>query len=115
MKDEELFRRILQDLVEAKILRAGLRDTHLCFSAKLRYVYPMYKIGWKKAYAQILDRLSTLDNLYIIGRSALFLHCNMEHCLLMGIKLAEFLGKTERRKEDWIAISSSFHDFKVKE
>ena len=56
-----------------------------------------------------------LDNLYMIGRTALFLHCNIDHCMAMAVRLAEHLQGGRDDKREWDRVLQGFFDYRVRE
>jgi protoporphyrinogen oxidase len=85
------------------------------FSRKVEKVYPVYELGWRDRFDKIYQRLMRLENLYPIGRTALFLHCNIDHCMLMAIKLAQYLSNGSGDKSQWEAIRQDFFSYRVHE
>lgn len=43
-------------------------------------VYPLYRRGWLAEWRATMRRVATLGNIVPIGRQALFLHVNLDHC-----------------------------------
>ena len=97
------------------ILRTPARDVATVFARKDEKVYPVYDLGWKGRFDAIYDRLNRLNNLYTIGRGALFLHCNIDHCMLMAIKLAQHLEHNRGNKDQWETTRRDFFDYRVRE
>ena len=81
------------------------------FSVKLKKVYPLFKIGWKDNFLRIYEKLNTVENLFSIGRKGLFLHCNIDHCILQGIDIAEFIQKNKLQKKIWNKKASAYLNF----
>jgi protoporphyrinogen oxidase len=101
MEDEALAGLCIRDLRKLKILSSTPRGTSEYFSRKIKNIYPVYEIGWKENLERALRRFNSIKNLYVVGRSALFLHCNVDHCMAMALKLARFLSAGEESREDW--------------
>jgi hypothetical protein len=97
------------------ILRQPATGPAEFFSRKIRNVYPIYDLGWKERFDKIYQRLNGLENLYMIGRTALFLHCNIDHCMLMALKLAHYLSNGYESKKEWDAIRQGFFNYRVRE
>jgi protoporphyrinogen oxidase len=115
MEDEVLAGLCISNLRELKILSSKPRGTSEYFSRKIKNLYPVYEIGWKEKLEKALHRFNSIKNLYIVGRPALFLHCNVDHCMAMALKLARFLSAEEVSREDWErslgdVFSLSLHD-----
>lgn len=115
MGDDQLAEACVAGLQKLGILRTPARDVTTVFSLKLDKVYPVYDLGWRERFDAIYNRLNRLDNLYTIGRGALFLHCNIDHCMLMAIRLAEHLKHNPGSKDKWEAIRQDFFDYRVRE
>ncbi len=116
MEDEALAALCISDLRELKILCPQPKGASEYFSHKIKNLYPVYELGWKDKLEEALRRFGLIKNLYLVGRPALFLHCNVDHCMAMALKLARFLAARERgSREDWEhslgdVFSLSLHD-----
>src|SRR5262249_11056048 len=53
--------------------------------------YPVYRIGYKRHLARVVDYLRGFRNLTPIGRYGSFKYNNQDHSLLMGLMAAESL------------------------
>ncbi|MEP7121023.1 MAG: NAD(P)-binding protein [Byssovorax sp.] len=72
-------------------------------------VYPLYRRGWIDEWRTTMARVSTLGNVVPIGRQALFLHINLDHCadiaeaavdhVLAGKSTAKWIEKAEEYLE----------------
>jgi protoporphyrinogen oxidase len=60
-------------------------------SMRFKKVYPIYDLHWKDGYSRIYDELMRIENLFTIGRSGLFLHCNIDHCIAQASEMSTFL------------------------
>jgi len=114
MDDAKLAQRCLQEIVTAGIIRKPVSQP-IYFSKKLKNIYPVYEVGWKEEFRKIYNRLRAIDNLYMIGRQALFLHCNIDHCMLMADKLTNFLSLDKPDKKEWEDIVAGFYHFQVRD
>jgi protoporphyrinogen oxidase len=115
MPDEQLARQCVTELEKLGILHRPATGEPKFFFRKVRNVYPIYDLGWKERFDKIYERLNGLENLYLIGRTALFLHCNIDHCMLMAIKLARHLSNGHESKKEWDAIRQDFFSYRVRE
>lgn len=115
MADERLADVCTAGLHKLGILHSPNRVDAPFFSRKIEKVYPVYDLGWKERFERIYRRLDSIDNLYLIGRGTLFLHCNIDHCMLMAIKLSHHLAHGCGGKEEWEAIRKDFYDYRVRE
>jgi protoporphyrinogen oxidase len=114
MPDDRLAGLCAQELRRLGILGPAANAAPL-FSRKVRGVYPVYDLGWKERFAKVYGRLNSLENLYLIGRSALFLHCNIDHCMAMALRLAKHLAAGKEGKGDWEKAQAGFFDYRVRE
>jgi protoporphyrinogen oxidase len=115
MEDEALAGLCIRDLRELKILSAKTGGPSEHYSRKIKNLYPVYELGWRENLDNALRRFNLIENLYPIGRPALFLHCNVDHCMVMALKLARFLSAGGGSREDWErslgdVFSLSLHD-----
>ncbi len=114
MSDDELGRLCAKELERFRILKTPATGTKVLCSTKIRNVYPVYDIGWRERFNTVYQRLNAPGNLYMIGRGALFLHCNIDHCILMALKLARHLSEGNAKGE-WDRTAQSFFDYRVRE
>jgi protoporphyrinogen oxidase len=115
MPDEELAVQCIRDLRRLGVLRSTGNHHQEAFSVRLKGVYPIYELGWRERFERVYAFLDRTENLYMIGRSALFLHCNIDHCMFMAIRLAEHLESTGAHKEAWRPIQQGFLNYRVRE
>lgn len=115
MDDSSLAKLCVDELKRFNILRQEMTEEPEYFSKKVKDLYPVYELGWKEKYNKIYNTIDSIENLYMIGRSALFLHCNIDHCMVMGLKLAKHLSNGALNKEEWNNVREGFFNFKVRE
>ncbi len=115
MSDSALSELCLNELKKIKILRMEVSKVSDAFSVKEKYVYPVYELDWKTKFKRIYDALNAIPNLYQVGRSALFLHCNIDHCMAMGMRLAKLIASGQCGKKAWAAQVKKFSGFKIRE
>lgn len=101
MDDNAIAARCISDLRKLKILSLESRGAAEHLSHKIKNLYPVYEFGWKENLEKALRRFNQIRNLYVVGRPALFLHCNVDHCMAMAMKLARFLSAGDGIREDW--------------
>jgi len=114
MSDDQLARHCIKQLQRLQVLRAPGSTDEEFFSRKLKAVYPVYDLGWRQRFERVYHRLDSVENLYLIGRTALFLHCNIDHCMSMALQLARHLGG-RRAKSEWEDVRQRFFDYRVRE
>ena len=101
LEDEVIADRCIDDLRKLKILSARPTKDSEYFSRRIKNLYPVYELGWREKLDEALRRFNSIKNLYSLGRSALFLHCNVDHCMSMALKLARHLSDEKKTHEDW--------------
>jgi len=101
LEDKIIADRCIDDLRKLKILNPGPAENSEYFSRKIKNLYPVYELGWRDKLDEALRRFNSIKNLYSVGRSALFLHCNVDHCMSMALKLARHLSDEKNTHEDW--------------
>jgi protoporphyrinogen oxidase len=115
MPDNRLAEQCVRELQQLGIVRTPSSGADEYFSRKIPKVYPVYDLGWRERFNKIYQRLNSLTNLYLIGRAALFLHCNIDHCMSMALQLARYLAAGHEGKKAWEAVQQSFFDYRVRE
>jgi UDP-galactopyranose mutase len=86
------------------------------FSLSLDKVYPVYKADWKELFFTMYNRLNRIQNLFTIGRKGLFLHCNIDHCIIQGLELANFiLNGKQKDKNAWNKKVAGFLRFSARD
>jgi protoporphyrinogen oxidase len=115
LPDDRLADLCVRDLQRLGILRSPSSGGDEFFSKRVRNVYPVYDLGWRERFNKIYQRLDGLENLYLIGRTALFLHCNIDHCMAMALRLAKHLAGGPGDKRQWESIRQEFFDYRVRE
>jgi protoporphyrinogen oxidase len=114
MSDADISARCLADLKKLRIVPPATTVDRY-YSRTLKQVYPIYDHGWQQRFDKVYYRLDAVDNLYMIGRSALFMHCNIDHCMLMAIELADHLSGSEPRKALWQQKAKNFLRYRIRE
>jgi protoporphyrinogen oxidase len=108
MPDDELGRLCFQDLVKARVIAERARVRRV-LSRQLDKAYPVYALGWRSRWEGIRAELRPFTNLFSIGKRALFLQCNIDHCMIQALRLAELI-KSDRWQEPglWDRVSQPF-------
>jgi protoporphyrinogen oxidase len=114
MSDQDLSEIVHHELKATGVMDAGAGDPVEVRTVGLRDVYPVYELGWRECWAAALDRLARVDHLFLAGRAALFLHCNIDHCMTMAQRLAT-LVEGPLAREKWRAEINGFPFLKLKE
>lgn len=97
MTDKELLELSLGDLKHM-----GINESHILdyFTLKLEDVYPVYNLGFKESFKELLTILNRYHNVYSTGRQGLFLNNDIHDSIEMGIRAAEFI-KDAKDSRDW--------------
>lgn len=115
LENKELLAICQKELAQFGIVKQQTSETPTITTLKLENVYPVYSNGWQKAYTPLASFFDSFPNLYRIGRSALFLHCNLDHSMQMGFKVANFLMSSDKSKAKWKETEKSFSNYYVRE
>jgi protoporphyrinogen oxidase len=115
MAEEALRECCCRELAQFGIIKPELSETPQMFVHNLERVYPLYSIGWQKNYADLCAHFNSFPNIYRIGRTALFLHCNLDHSIAMGLRFAEWFSQSDRTFEGWREIEKGFGNYYVRE
>lgn len=115
MEPAELQAVCVEELQRLGVLTRPLRHPVASAQRRIRNLYPIHRIGWRDSFRKIHGRLDRLENLYLIGRPALFLHCNIDHCMRMALELADFLLEDGQDRQRWRRTSEAYFDFQVKD
>ncbi len=92
--DKELGALVVPALAQAGLARSD--EVIEVFSRRLRTAYPIYTRGYATDLGVAESWLSRFENLWLLGRQALFLHNNTHHSLLMGYRSADAIGSGNR-------------------
>lgn len=87
--DEYYFRRVIDGLEAAGILKESEVEEFVVKKAKR--VYPVYDLNYKSNLSKILNYLGTIPNLITLGRQGLYNYNNMDHCIDMSLKTADYI------------------------
>lgn len=113
MSDDELAKRCIDDLRALRILSNLPHGPSDYFSHRIKNLYPVYEMGWRKNLEKAMARFNSVHNLYLIGRPALFLHCNVDHCMAMALRLSRFLATQDAPRADWERCQREFYNFSL--
>lgn len=87
--EEELYRRSVEGLVKAGLIRADQVLGH--FFTRSRHAYPTYDLNFEVNLGRLYYHLAGLENLVVAGRQGLFRYINQDHAIEMGLCAAEEL------------------------
>jgi protoporphyrinogen oxidase len=87
--------RDLGQLVADGLARVGLpiATPHRVHVERLARVYPLYRIGFERELAAVLEWARGLDRVVVFGRQGLFVPDNTHHALAMGAAAAAAVGE----------------------
>lgn len=116
MKPEEIYNRCFNDLVKAKLISGKNKQlTKNNFCINLAKVYPLYTVGWQENFDRLIDWLREhYDFVYSSGKCGFFLHCNMDHSVEIGQKLAQHIISGKKPAE-WNNNIKEFHNYKLRD
>ncbi|WP_437595291.1 protoporphyrinogen/coproporphyrinogen oxidase [Sorangium sp. So ce590] len=103
---------LLDQLVRAGIAPRGVAPIEV----RQRFVpgvYPLYRRGWLESWRAAMRRAAALGALPF-GRQALFLHCNLDHCVAIA---ADAVAHVEagRSPEAWVLNAERYLDVQVRD
>lgn len=115
MPEELLAKKCAAELQQLGIMKADQDNMPDVFSVKLDRVYPVYKLGWEQVMRRQLEYYNSFNNLFVVGRAPLFLHCNLDHALSMGMKTADTILNHRNNRSYWPELQSGFRGYMVRE
>lgn len=115
MPDLELFQLCAAELGRLRLSPPRATYPLAAASIKLDTVYPIHLRGWRERYQTLRRNFSSIPNLYRAGRTALFMHCNLDHSIMMGLKLGEWLRLPAGEKPPWSESEEGFAEYYVRE
>jgi hypothetical protein len=106
-------RRLLDQLVHARILPRGADpiEVHQRFVSS---VYPLYRRGWLTEWRRAMREIVALETVLPFGRQALFLHCNIDHCVTIAAEAAEH-ACTGGDVASWIRRAEALLELRVRD
>jgi protoporphyrinogen oxidase len=110
MDDDSLFKAIIRDLEEAGI--AEEKEVAEYFSKRIKKVYPVYLVDYRKSLGKVQEYLDTIPNLLSVGRYGLFNYNNMDHCIDMAEKTADHIAKN-KNADDWKKSREYFNSYRI--
>lgn len=83
-KDKYLPEKVVEQLVDLDLIKENQKPEILGLE-KYAYAYPVYTVDYREKLEKILGKLSSFENLKVIGRTGSFSYLNMEECLRWAI------------------------------
>ena len=92
LSDEALARRCEQGLREMRVLADAdkVRDYKV---VRVQNFYPRYEVGYRGKLAALISGIAAVNNIVCTGRLGLYNYNNLDHCLHMGMTIAEELKR----------------------
>jgi len=114
LPEQDLAHIVQRELLATGVVNAGHGASIDVKTVDLRDVYPIYELGWRERWAGVMERFGGFDRLFLAGRSALFLHCNIDHCFTMSHRLSACMESPDS-KPQWRAAIDGYPLLKLKE
>ncbi|MDA0991704.1 MAG: FAD-dependent oxidoreductase, partial [Verrucomicrobia bacterium] len=82
-----------EGLVAADFVAADQRlPSEMDFVMCIEETYPLYFTGWREAFDEALGLLAeAAPGIYTCGKMGLYLHCNLDHAMRIGLELADHI------------------------
>lgn len=106
--------KVIDDLIKVGLINGNdILDTKII---RKEYGYPVYHVGYETELSSVMDSINTEENFYILGRSAEFIHREVDDIIASSMYLAEKMldnwdikadiipAKKERMKKTCIVI-----------
>jgi protoporphyrinogen oxidase len=108
--DQVLFDKVIPSLKKLGIVDE--KNVEEYFTKRLNGVYPIYSLEYKENLSVVLGYLSSIDNLYTIGRMGLFNYNNADHCIDMGTLTANHILESEDNAK-WEKLLKHFNSYRI--
>lgn len=82
-------------------------------TVRIREGYPIYRIGYERPLAIVLDRLRAFGNCLTTGRQGLYRHNNLDQSIQMGLLAAEQVAKFDANFDAWYDTLERFNDYRI--
>ncbi len=92
---ERLLRPVAEDMVRVGLVAEAARVGKIHVE-RIPNVYPIYELDYLRPLQRILNHLSYLGNLLLLGRTGTFWYNNMDHSIAAGLDAAEDIVRSER-------------------
>ena len=115
MPEEDLRAACIGELTGFGLLKPVLTEAPQSCSVKMPCVYPVHFKEWREPYRRLGAFFDSIPNLYRAGRTALFMHSNLDHSLAMGLKLGDWLSGETAQRPPWPERLRQFSDYYVRE
>ena len=85
---EKLFSSLKDDMVKVGLVPSS-GDVRVLQVEKVINVYPIYELDYLRHLQKVLNRLSRIPSLLLLGRTGTFWYNNMDHSIAAGMEAAE--------------------------
>jgi len=72
---------------------------------RITHAYPRFRVGFEKNVEQILEYISGIDNIVVLGRQGLFCYANVDDALYMGFRAVEASNSIKIKGIDYAELS----------
>lgn len=98
--------------------RAGIVPPHVTpLEVRQRFVpdvYPLYRRAWLGEWDEAMRRIVALGNVFPFGRQALFLHCNIDHCVDIASALVSHI-EAGGDPSGWVERARGYLELRVRD
>ncbi len=106
MGNEEVTEIVIKNLELAELPAVPVISS---FVKRISYAYPSYSLGYRSAFDEVDNYLSSIGNLITLGRQGLFAHDNTHHTIEMGVAAANcFTPETGLDRGRWSSCRAEF-------
>lgn len=109
--DNYLFRRVIDDLEEAGILKE--KDVKEFLVKKAGRIYPVYDMDYKKNLGIVLKYLDSFKNFITLGRQGLYNYNNTDHCIDMSKEATKYINNPKSSIFDWRQSRKYFQSHRI--
>lgn len=113
-KDDEIWKKTDNQLFElciAYLERHNFMKREMVtevFTKRIEEVYPVFRKNYSVHLMRALNYLAQFDNVISIGRQGLFSYANVDHCISMGLHLADLVEGDQIRMNKFLSIYDKF-------
>lgn len=77
-------------------------------------VYPLYTRGWLERWQAALSAVTSLGEVFPIGRQGLYLHCNIDHCVHIADECVQHIQQGHTAHQ-WAQSAERFLELRVRD
>jgi protoporphyrinogen oxidase len=109
--DAELARRCVADLAKIKLIEPAWVEGTLV--KRLPKFYPRYDVGYQVTVTRLYEALRQYDRLLSTGRIGFYNYNNSDHCLDMGMFLAQRLVAGQATGQIWTDLAERVANYRI--